>query len=83
MNQFLVVLHPIIPFITEEIWQQTKNITTLIKKVYPKEIFQNNKVKKSFKEIEIIKSTVSGIRNFRAEMRLSPKVKIDLCLDKK
>ena len=84
LESILVVLHPIIPFITEEIWQQTKkyhnfNKKSISQRDFPKII----KSKKSFKEIEIIKSTVSGIRNFRAEMRLSPKVKIDLCLDKK
>ena len=44
-------------------------------------VFSDKKDDKA--KVEIIKSTVSGIRNFRAEMRLSPKVKIDLCLDKK
>ena len=84
LESILIALHPIIPFITEEIWQQSKkyhkfNKKSISQRDFPKIINSE----KSFKEIELIKSAIVGIRNFRAEMKLSPKVKIDLCLDSK
>ena len=84
LESILIALHPIIPFITEEIWQQFRifhnfNKKSISQRDFPKILNS----KKSFKEIELIKSAITGIRNFRAETKLSPKVKIDLCLDKK
>ena len=84
LETILIVLHPIIPFITEEIWQQSKKFHNFNKKSISQRDFPKIlNSRKSFEEIELIKSAITGIRNFRAETKLSPKVKIDLCLDKK
>jgi valyl-tRNA synthetase len=80
----LVALHPVIPFITEEIWQQTKDLhkhkeKSISLRNFPKIISS----KRSFKDIALLKNSIVGIRNLRAEMQLSPKIKIDLILTKK
>jgi len=84
LESILVALHPVIPFITEEIWQQTKNLHKCKEKSislrnFPKIISS----KRSFQDIELLKNSIVGIRNLRAEMQLSPKIKIDLILTKK
>ena len=84
LESILVALHPVIPFITEEIWQQTKNLhkckeKSLSLRNFPKIISS----KRSFQDIELLKNSIVGIRNLRAEMQLSPKIKIDLILTKK
>ena len=84
LESILVALHPVIPFITEEIWQQTKDLhkhkeKSISLRNFPKIISS----KRSFKDIALLKNSIVGIRNLRAEMQLSPKIKIDLILTKK
>ena len=80
----MVALHPIIPFITEEIWQQTKSLHKYKEKSISLRKFPKiSSSKGSFRDIEFLKNSIVGIRNLRAEMQLSPKIKIDLILIKK
>ena len=84
LESILVALHPIIPFITEEIWQQTKSLHKYKEKSISLRNFPKiSSSKGSFRDIELLKNSIVGIRNLRAEMQLSPKIKIDLILIKK
>ena len=84
LESILVALHPIIPFITEEIWQQTKSLHKYKEKSISLRNFPKiSSSKKSFRDIELLKNSIVGIRNLRAEMQLSPKIEIDLILIKK
>lgn len=68
----LKMLHPFMPFITEEIWQKikVKGDTIMLEKfpVSNKELI-NPEVVKSF---EYIKEVISSLRNIKAEMGISP-----------
>lgn len=66
------LLHPFMPFITEEIWQKIKvNGDTIMLQNYPEahEKLIDKDIEKSF---EYIKEVVSSLRNIRAEKGISP-----------
>ena len=72
LKDILKLLHPLMPFITEEIWQHLPdNNNPLILSDWPvyKEEFN---FPKSEEVIEFIKSGIKGIRNARAEMNIVP-----------
>ena len=79
----LKMAHPIMPFITEEIWQSFKE--TFNKK--EKSIMVSNFPEKylgvsNLKNIESLKSVISSIRNIRSEMLISPKKDITIIVEK-
>ncbi len=74
----LKVLHPFIPFITEEIWHQIADRTTdeaLIVSKYPSVKPINYEILKDF---EIASEVISGIRTIRKEKNISFKETISL-----
>ncbi len=79
LGETLLLLHPIMPFISQEIWAAlpattNKNITTLS---YPKSCPQaiNQDVAK---DMELFMGVVSAIRNIRTELGIDPATKLDL-----
>jgi len=78
LKETLKILHPFMPFITEEIWQHLPGSSeALIIESWPKSnkdlIFQKEK-----EDIEFIKTAIKGIRNARAEMNIIPSRKSKL-----
>lgn len=72
LKDTLKLLHPFMPFITEEIWQHLPGEDTpLILSHWPQYTDKLN-FPKSEKAIEFIKSGIRGIRNARAEMNIVP-----------
>ena len=77
------LLHPFIPFITEEIWQKFRNVDedTIVLSSWLK--YDNNLTDNNVeKSIDFIQEVIGGIRNLRAEMNVEPGKKINLVLDK-
>jgi valyl-tRNA synthetase len=76
LNELITLLHPIIPFITEEIFEQCNTITnadntSLMTQKYPQ--VDLSLVCSDFDaEIIWIQTFVLGIRKIRAEMNISP-----------
>ncbi|MCK5718848.1 MAG: valine--tRNA ligase [Thiomargarita sp.] len=76
LEQILRLLHPIIPFITEELWQKVaflldKKTKTIMLESYP--LPQANKIDiVAIKDVNWIKSFILGIRRIRAEMDIAP-----------
>ena len=76
LNETLVLLHPIIPFITEEIFEQSQKIQSksndkLISQPFPEpqdELFDDN----AEAEINWLKEFILGIRKIRGEMNIPP-----------
>ena len=83
MEKSLILLHPIMPFITEEIWQSFKETfnarekSIMIAKLPKKYLGTSN-----LKNIESLRSVISGIRNIRSEMLISPKKDITIIVEK-
>lgn len=77
LENILRLLHPIMPFITEEIWQHLgfaaeSKTKTIVFADYP--IFKSDCLDNHAEiEIEWLKSWILGIRNIRGEMNISPK----------
>tara|TARA_Y100001970_G_scaffold285647_1_gene405948 strand:- start:1087 stop:2250 length:1164 start_codon:yes stop_codon:yes gene_type:complete len=81
MRTILKLLHPYTPYITEELWNyfSIDEESMLIEESWP-EINLDAINKKSEKNLDIIKKTISSIRNIRAEMNISPGKEIDIII---
>lgn len=80
LDQILKLLHPIMPYITEAIWQQTKNYTaqtveSIMITAYPKarENFINPSIETEFAWLQAL---TQAIRTLKSEMNVSPSVSI-------
>ncbi len=71
LERTLRLLHPFMPFMTEEIWQHLPHEgESIMNAPYPKEIGERDE--KAEKEFALIQEVVRGIRNARAEMDVPP-----------
>ena len=79
LEEILILLHPIIPFVTQEIW-------ACLPKVDPKNLalakfpefrprFKNSHVQES---MLFLQKVISGVRNIRSELGIAPGVKLTL-----
>ena len=83
LEKSLRLAHPIMPFITEEIWQYFKSYHLKDKKSimiseYPK--IENIKVSEEIEAIEWVKELVTTIRNIRGELKIKPSLRIGVLL---
>ncbi len=79
LEKTLRLAHPIMPFITEEIWKQFKvhhNSTheSIMISEYP--LGSENTSERDYQSVEWLKDIVSGIRNIRGELLIKPSIKI-------
>jgi len=82
-REILVLMHPFIPFVTEEIW--LKNKLDNSKKNYlmlTNWVTGKPKKDKDFKEVEKIINIISQIRSFKNKLNVSPGSFIDISLSK-
>lgn len=84
LETLLRIAHPIIPFITEEIWQHVKPIAgieadCLINQPYPmlNSAWIDNEIEQ---EVEWLKQIISAIRSIRSEINIAPSKRIPLLL---
>ena len=82
-KQILVMLHPFIPFVTEEIWLKNKfdksNKNFLMYKNWPT---GKAKKDKSQKDVEKIINIISELRSFKNELNVSPGSFVDVSINK-
>jgi len=76
LEAILRLAHPIMPFITEEIWQSVKDLTgvegeTIMLQPYPTPDFSRID-ETAVTEAEWLKAVITGVRNIRGEMNISP-----------
>ena len=79
LEKTLRLAHPIMPFITEEIWKQFQahhNSThqSIMISEYP--VGSENTSERDYQSVEWLKDIVSGIRNIRGERLIKPSIKI-------
>ena len=78
----LRLAHPLMPYITEEIWQRVKTLAgqtgdTIMLAPYP--IADHTKVDQdALSDVEWLKRIILGVRNIRGEMQISPAIKLPL-----
>ena len=79
----LAMLHPFMPFITEELWARTAapdgRASLLIEAMWPA-VKAPPAFETAQKELEWVIELVKGVRSVRAEMNVPPSAKIDLLL---
>lgn len=84
LETLLRLAHPIIPFITEEIWQQIAPLAgregkTIMLQPYP--LFEIENIDQTaINEIEWIIAFVSGVRSIRSQMNIPPNKPVPLLL---
>ena len=79
LEQTLKLVHPLMPFVTEEIWKQFKiyfdqKDESLMLCSFPE--INSFETDKSYHAVEWLKRVVSGIRNIRGELVIKPSQKI-------
>ena len=83
-KEILILMHPFIPFVTEEIWLKNKldkSGTNYL--MFSNWINGKSNKDNDFKSVEKIIKIVSEIRSFKNEINISPGSFIDVSLDKK
>ena len=82
-KEILILMHPFIPFVTEEIW--LKNKLDNSKKDFlmlTNWISGSSKKDKDFKDVKKIINIISQIRSFKNELNISPGSFVDISLSK-
>ena len=81
MSNALVLLHPFIPFITEEIWQTLPHSgeSIMVSKWF--EYDESLNFEQDEQAMEHIINAIKAIRNRRAEMNVPPSKKAKVCID--
>ena len=80
LDMSLRLLHPIMPHITEKIWQALDvkcNSDALIRADYPK-YKDEYKFPQEAKEMEIVFETITSLRNVRQSFNISPSIKVNI-----
>ncbi len=80
LDMSLRLLHPIMPHITEKIWQALDvkcNSDALIRADYPK-YKEEYKFPQEAKEMEIVFETITSLRNVRQSFNISPSIKVNI-----
>ena len=81
-QRILKLLHPFMPFITEELWHEElfgarEEMDCCIVASYPEITISDSQL---LKDVEVIKQVISEIRNIRNTKQLSPKIALPLSI---
>jgi valyl-tRNA synthetase len=82
LENLLRLLHPFMPFITEEIWQAlpgTKATPTIMQAPYPAPLAERS-FPEDAADMERVMAVIGGIRNIRGEMEVPPSKQIAVIL---
>ena len=81
LDSLLRVLHPIMPFITEEIWQglKTQSEDRLMSQSYP-QVKDFPEATEAEEDVRWVKEFSLGIRQIRGEMNISPGRRVEVLL---
>ena len=80
LDMSLRLLHPIMPHITEKIWQALgvkTDVTALIKAEYP-QYKDEYHFPTEAKEMELVFETITSLRNVRQSFSISPSIKVNI-----
>ncbi len=83
LHNTLVLLHPIIPFVTEEIWHKLPGTEgSIMKAVFPADASDDKGNQKIVHDadaesiMELVTGIITGVRNVRGEMNISPSLEL-------
>ncbi len=80
LHDTLVLLHPFVPFITEEIWHKLPGTQgSIMKAAFPLYANNDNSIQRDEEaesNMRLISGIITGIRNIRGEMNISPSLSL-------
>ncbi|RLB10870.1 MAG: valine--tRNA ligase, partial [Deltaproteobacteria bacterium] len=81
LSAVLRLLHPFMPFVTEEIWQKLpgKRESIMVSKFPEAEDFFEDE--QALKEIGLVMDVITAIRNVRGELRIPPSKRVNVVID--
>ena len=74
------LLHPFMPFITEEIWQRLPQDGRSIMIADFPQYDEGLRDKEALEDMDLVMRTITGIRNIRGEMDVAPNKRVDVFL---
>jgi valyl-tRNA synthetase len=77
----LKMLHPFMPFVTEEIWQRLPETRGSIMVAPFPEPSEFPLDEEALREMDLLMGVITGVRNIRGEMSIPPAKKVDILLD--
>jgi len=77
----LRLLHPFMPFVTEDIWQRMPGVkASIMKASFPRSSdFISDR--RALDEMELVMGVITGVRNIRGEMNIHPSKKVDILME--
>jgi valyl-tRNA synthetase len=80
MHDTLILLHPFMPFVTEEIWHKLPGTQgSIMKAVFPEDRKDSADIRRENKaesEMDLLIELISAVRNIRGEMNISPSLNL-------
>jgi len=84
LRDTIILLHPFTPFVTEEIWSKLpKSEGSIMQANYPLDHSDSAKINRDLEaeaKMGLVMQVISGIRNVRGEMNISPSLSLDVSL---
>ncbi|MBT8356418.1 MAG: class I tRNA ligase family protein, partial [Deltaproteobacteria bacterium] len=84
LRDTIVLLHPFIPFVTEEIWSKLpKSEGSIMQAVFPLDHPDSVRINRDLEaetKMELVMQVISGIRNVRGEMNIAPSLALDVAI---
>ncbi len=78
---YLKLLHPVMPFITEEIWRRFKFGESILEANWPEELSFTPSPKTSL--VPSLKEVIKGVRVIKSELRIEPKKELSILFNPK
>jgi len=81
LKAVLKLLHPFMPFVTEEIWQKLPGTegSIMIARFPDASHFLNDE--EAIREMDLLMGAITGIRNIRGEMNIPPSRRVNVVID--
>ncbi|MDM8556016.1 valine--tRNA ligase [Desulfococcaceae bacterium HSG7] len=77
LKNLLVLLHPFMPFVTEEIWHKFPGTQgSIMQADFPSDLKKQKPDLKAEADMALIIGVITGIRNIRGEMNITPALKL-------
>jgi valyl-tRNA synthetase len=77
----LRLIHPFMPFISEDIWHRLPGAHGSIMKTKFPEASDFRSDEQALNEMELVMGVITGVRNIRGEMNISPSKKVDILIE--